>query len=170
MKKLEHGVERVILATRWMLAPLYLGMCASMAVFVIKFFQELFHLLSNVMHSSEAEWIIGILALIDNVLVANLVVMVLISGYETFVSPINIENPEDRPGWLNKLDPGTVKIKFASSVVGISLVHMLAVYLKMGEYDAQHMLWQAVFHSLFVLTALLLAFVDNVASSKHRAG
>jgi uncharacterized protein (TIGR00645 family) len=169
MNVVEQTVERLVVSVRWVLAPLYLGMCVSMVVFVVKFFQELYHLLEHMVAATEAEWVLGILALIDNVLVANLVVMVLISGYETFVSPLYFGDETQRPGWLSKLDPGTVKVKLATSIVGISLVHLLGLYLRVGEQPFEQVKWKIFLHLTFIASALFLAYVDLLIARKHHA-
>jgi uncharacterized protein (TIGR00645 family) len=166
---IERGLEKLIVNTRWLLAPLYLGMCLSLVVFVVKFFQELFHLLEHMITSTEVEWVLGVLALIDNVLVANLVVMVLVSGYETFVSPLSFGADAERPGWLSKLDPGTVKVKLATSIVGISVVHLLGLYLRVGEQSTTQAQWKVIFHLTFIATAVFLAYIDILISRKNAA-
>lgn len=162
-------IKNIIIGSRWLLVPLYLGMTFSMVVFVIKFFQELAHLVRGAFLLDEAEILLHVLSLIDIVLVANLVIMVIISGYETFVSPLKLKGKdnEERPGWLSTLDPGTVKIKLASSVVGISLIHILTMYLKIDNFTTEKILWSTIIHIVFLITALFLAFVDRLTDVHH---
>lgn len=164
---MDRHIQKIIMGSRWFLVPLYIGLCGSMAVFLVKFFQELYHLFGHVMVCDESQMLLSILSLIDIVLVANLVIMVLISGYETFVTPIKIANNSERPGWLSKLDPGTVKIKLAVSIVSISMIHLLAVYLKVADFPNDKIMWQVLMHFAFVITAVFLAYIDNISSSKH---
>ena len=159
-------IKRLILATRWLLMPLYLGLGISMVAFVVKFFQELYDILSRIFSAHETEVLLHVLSLIDIVLVANLLVMVIISGYETFVAPLRIHDSE-APGWLSKLDPGTVKIKLASSVVSISLIRLLTMYLKSENFSSEQLKWSVIVHCVFIFTVLGLAFVDKLTSEKN---
>ena len=157
-------VKKIIKEIRWLLAPLYLGLGLSMVAFVVKFFQELYHILSKMLVANETQLLLEVLHLIDIVMVANLLVMVIISGYETFISPIKTqEELDETPGWLTKLDPGTVKIKLAASVVGISLVKLLAIYLKLEDFSNEKIMWSVIMHITFLLSALILAFVDRLS-------
>ena len=157
-------LTKVIKEIKWLLVPLYLGLGVSMVAFVVKFFQELYHILTKMLVANETELLLEVLSLIDIVMVANLLIMVIISGYETFVSPIKTQAEVDAtPDWLSKLDPGTVKIKLAASVVGISLVKLLAIYLKLDDYAQEKVLLSIAIHITFLLSALFLAFVDRLS-------
>ena len=157
-------ISKIIKEIRWLLVPLYLGLGVSMLAFVVKFFQELYHILSKMISANETELLLQVLSLIDIVMVANLLVMVIISGYETFIGPIRSkEEIEETPGWLSKLDPGTVKIKLAASVVGISLVKLLAIYLKLEDFSQEKIMWSVIMHITFLLSTLFLAFVDRLS-------
>lgn len=161
-------IERIVLSCKWLLVPVYVGMMLSLILLVVKFFQELGHMSFCLTQCTESQLVLGILSLIDMVLVSNLLVMVIISGYEAFISPIS-ENPgQEKPGWLSKLDPGTVKIKLAASIVGISSIHLLTAFLNIKEFIHEKILWLVVMHLTFVLSALLLAVIDRVAFAKHR--
>ncbi|MBN9565398.1 MAG: TIGR00645 family protein [Alphaproteobacteria bacterium] len=160
-------IKKIIMEIRWLLLPLYLGLGLSMVAFVVKFFQELMIILSKMITANESDLLLSVLSLIDIVLVANLLVMVIISGYETFISPIKTsEKGTGSPGWLSKLDPGTVKIKLASSVVGISLVKLLSVYMKLEDYSQEKIMWSVIIHVTFLFSAIFLAMVDKLSVSK----
>ncbi len=157
-------VKKIIKEIRWLLVPLYFGLGLSMVAFVVKFFQELYHILSKIVVATETQLLLEVLHLIDIVMVANLLVMVIISGYETFIGPIKSKGEFDEtPGWLSKLDPGTVKIKLAASVAGISLVKLLAIYLKPEDFSSERIMWSVIMHITFLLSALILAFVDRLS-------
>ena len=159
-------IKTIIMGTRWFLLPLYLGLGLSMVAFVVKFFQELFLILSKMLVVTESELLLEVLSLIDIVLVANLLVMVIISGYETFIAPIKSDKISDTPLWLSKLDQGTVKIKLAASIVGISLVKLLAVYLRIDDYTTEKVILLIIIHVVFLLSVLFLAFVDRISAYK----
>ena len=157
-------LTKIIKETRWLLVPLYLGLGLSMLAFVVKFFQELYHILTKMIVANETELLLEVLSLIDIVMVANLLIMVIVSGYETFIGPTKTQKEIDEtPAWLSKLDPGTVKIKLAASIVGISLVKLLAIYLKLEDYPLDRVMLSIAIHITFLLSALFLAFVDRLS-------
>ena len=126
---MERTVERMFYASRWALAPIYLGLSLALLALGIKFFQELAHLFPHIFEISESELVLVVLGLIDLALVGGLIVMVMFSGYENFVSRIDIDDDGDKLGWLGKLDSGTLKTKVAASIVAISSIHLLRVFL-----------------------------------------
>ena len=119
------------------------------------------------MKSDESSLILGVLNLIDLLLVANLMVMVIISGYESFIEPILVGNDGQKPGWLGNVDPGTIKIKVATSIVAISSIHLLSSFLDADNFAPTKLLWQVIVHIAFVVSALLLAFIDKMVTAKH---
>jgi uncharacterized protein (TIGR00645 family) len=165
---MKYLIQSIILASRYLLLPLYLGMTAAMVLFGFKFFQELIHLFQKVSVISESDLVLGALALIDLMLVANLLIMVIISGYENFVSPIHVDSPDEKPSWLGTLDMNTIKIKVATSLVGISSIHLLAAFLNIKEKTTEHMLWLVITHMVFVGSSLLLAYIDRILYTKHK--
>jgi uncharacterized protein (TIGR00645 family) len=161
---IERVVEYLVFTSRWLLVPLYLGLALLLPVFAAKFYEEMFHLLQVVWSAQEADFVLATLSLIDMVLVANLLVMVVISGYETFVSRIDIaQGDEDRPTWLGKLDAGTLKVKVAASIVAISSIHLLKAFMNAGQHTNDKLMWLVIIHLTFVVSALLLAYIDRVA-------
>ena len=168
MRLIERIIEQTILASRWLLVPVYLALAATLAVFGIKAVQETIHLFEKVLIMSEIEITLAVLALIDLALIANLLVMVILSGYETFVSTLDVEEGQEKPSWLGKVDAATLKIKLAVSIVAISSIHLLRAFMNSGGIDDKEILWLVIVHLTFVVSALLLAVIDKIAFAQHR--
>jgi uncharacterized protein (TIGR00645 family) len=166
MKKLELAVESVILASRWLLVVFYLGLTAALGLYCISFIKKLLEYLTQVMSISETESILKILSLIDASLVASLVVMVIISGYENFVS--KFDQPNGDLSLLGKIDAASLKIKVASTIVAISSIHLLQVFLNAEQYSSEKLMWLTIVHMAFVFSALLLAYIDRVMNSTKK--
>ena len=169
MKQLELMVERIILASRWLLVVFYLGLAMALLLYAISFLRKLWEYFSKVMVLEETDAILKILALIDASLVASLVVMVFISGYENFVS--RFDEAEEKSGelsWLGKIDAGSLKIKVASTIVAISSIHLLQVFLNANQYTSDKIMWLTVMHMAFVASALLLAYIDRVMATTKK--
>lgn len=167
MKKLEHAVEYVILASRWLLVVFYLGLTVALGLYAISFMKKLWEYFSHVMELEETEAILKILSLIDASLVASLVVMVIISGYENFVSKFdNAEGGE--LSFLGKIDASSLKIKVASTIVAISSIHLLQIFLNADKYTDSKIMWLTIVHMAFVLSALLLAYIDRVMTATKK--
>ena len=167
MKKIEHAVEYVILASRWLLVVFYLGLTAALGLYAISFMRKLWEYFSHVMELEETEAILKILSLIDASLVASLVVMVIISGYENFVSKFdNAEGGE--LSFLGKIDASSLKIKVASTIVAISSIHLLQIFLNADKYTDSKIMWLTIVHMAFVISALLLAYIDKVMTSTKK--
>ena len=167
MKKLEHAAEYVILASRWLLVVFYLGLTAALGLYAISFMKKLWEYFSHVMELEETEAILKILSLIDASLVASLVVMVIISGYENFVSKFdNAEGGE--LSFLGKIDASSLKIKVASTIVAISSIHLLQIFLNADKYTDSKIMWLTIVHMAFVFSALLLAYIDRVMTSTKK--
>jgi uncharacterized protein (TIGR00645 family) len=165
---LERLIERLLFSSRWLLAPIYLGLALTLLVIGIKFFQELWHLFAHVWSMGESHMILVVLALIDLSLVASLVVMVMFSGYENFVSRIEVGEGEDKLGWLGKLDAGTLKLKVAASIVAISSIHLLQKFVNIEQTPNDKLVWYVLIHLTFVVSALLLGVLDRLAFAAHR--
>jgi uncharacterized protein (TIGR00645 family) len=167
-KQGEHAIELTLLFSRWLLFPIYLMLMLVLIVFGVSAFRELKHLFTHMDTVTETELILSALALIDLSLVGGLVVMVAMSGYESFVSKFDVNEEYERPAWLGKLDLGTVKLKLAASIVSISGIHLLKNYMSSKDIDNQDLLVLAVVHLTFVGSALLLAVVDRTSfQGKH---
>jgi uncharacterized protein (TIGR00645 family) len=163
MKRLEIAVESIILASRWPLVVFYLGLGLALAVYAVSFGAKLFEFLSTALEISDTSTILKILGLIDAALVASLVVMVIISGYENFVSRFDAESGEVH--WLGTIDVGSLKVKVASTIVAISSIHLLQVFLNHVSYTTEQLMWLTIMHLAFVLSALLLAYIDRLMAA-----
>jgi len=164
----EQFIEKTLFASRWLLAPLYLGLSLALVALGIKFFQEVHHVLSHILVSSEADMILTLLALIDLVLVGSLIVMVMFSGYENFVSRLEVGEQADKLGWLGKLDAGTLKLKVAASIVAISSIHLLRAFMNAQQIPNDKLLWYVIIHLTFVVSAVLMGVLDRIAFAAHR--
>lgn len=162
MKKLEHSVESVILASRWLLVVFYLGLTIALGLYALSFLRKLYDFMIKVMIVDETDAILKMLALIDAALVASLVVMVIISGYENFVS--RFDNADSEVSFLGKIDAGSLKIKVASTIVAISSIHLLQIFLNIASYTDKQVMWLTIMHMAFVVSALFLAYIDRVMS------
>jgi uncharacterized protein (TIGR00645 family) len=160
MKSVEHFIESIILASRWLLVVFYIGLAAALALYAVSFGNKLIAFVSKVFVLEDTDTILKMLGLIDAALVASLVVMVIISGYENFVS--RFDNAEGELSWLGKIDAGSLKIKVASTIVAISSIHLLQVFLNAAQYSESQLLWLTIMHMAFVVSALFLAFIDQV--------
>jgi uncharacterized protein (TIGR00645 family) len=163
---IERTVERLFFASRWLIAPVYLGLSLALVVLGLKFFAELWHALSHVQTMDESDVVLSLLALVDLAMVAGLIVMVMFSGYENFVSKLDVEG--EKLGWLGKLDAGTLKLKVAASIVAISSIHLLRKFMLAEEIDNDKLLWYVVIHMTFVVSALMLGMLDRMTSAAHR--
>jgi uncharacterized protein (TIGR00645 family) len=165
---MEKLIERSLFASRWLLAPIFLGLALALVALIIKFFQELIHTLFSVISMTEAQLILHILSMIDMALVGSLIVMVMFSSYENFVSKIDLEEGDEKLDWLGKLDSGSLKLKVAASIVAISSIHLLQKFMKVQSIDSDHLMWYVIIHMTFVVSALMLAFLDKIAFASHR--
>lgn len=162
---MERFIEGVLYASRWILAPVFLGLSLALLALAIKFFQELYHLLPMVLETSESDLVLTILALVDLALVGSLLVMVMFSGYENFVSQLDIKEGSEKLGWLGKLDSGTLKLKVAASIVAISSIHLLRIFVNAHQIPDNKLMWYVLIHLTFVVSALMVAYMDKL--TKH---
>jgi uncharacterized protein (TIGR00645 family) len=170
LNTIEGLIEKAIFASRWLQAPLYLGLIVTLAVLVVKFFEEMLHVTAVAWHAQESEVILYVLTLVDIVMVANLVVMVMISGYENFVSRIEAAEAAEKLSWFGKLDHGSLKIKLASSIVAISAIHLLKAFLNAEAIPNDKLILLIVMHVVFVISALLLALIDRITTETEKPG
>ena len=168
MKSLELLVERIILSSRWILVVFYLGLVAALAVYGLSFVFKFLKVAKNVFVYDEAEMILAMLGLIDAALVASLIVMVMISGYENFVS--RFDEGGDSISFLGKLDAGSLKIKVASSIVAISSIHLLQVFLNANQYSDGKIMWLTLMHIAFVVSAVMLGYLEKLMVSVKSMG
>src|SRR5690349_18403451 len=165
--KLEEVTEKALFGSRWILAPIFLGLSIALLALGIKFFQEAYHLIAEVLVKEEADLVLKVLALIDISLVGSLIVMVMFSGYENFVSTIDAKGT-DSLGWLGKMDSGTLKLKVAVSIVAISSIHLLRIFMQAEQIDNRKIMWYVILHMTFVVSAVLLGVLDKMSFAKHR--
>jgi len=166
-KRLELALEAVILASRWLLVIFYIGLAIALAVYALTFGVKLWDFISHVFAIEESDAILKMLGLIDAALVASLVVMVIISGYENYVSRFDDESSVH---WLGEIDAGSLKIKVASTIVAISSIHLLQVFLNVGTHSAEQLMWYTLIHLAFVASALFLAWIDRVSALTKNIG
>jgi uncharacterized protein (TIGR00645 family) len=162
-------VPAVIFAARWLQLPLYLGLILAMGIYVVQFWKEMMHLLHIVSSKdiSETEIMLGVLGLIDVVMIANLLIMVIIGGYETFVSRMYIEGHPDQPEWLSHVNASVLKVKLATAIIGISSIHLLKTFINAGQIEEKQMMWQVIIHLAFLVSALAIAAADRVLGVRY---
>jgi uncharacterized protein (TIGR00645 family) len=160
--RLEHAFETMVFASRWIQAPLYGGLIVAELLYAYKFLNELWEMVHGLRELPETIFMLGILSLIDITMVANLLTMVVIGGYATFVSKLDLEGHRDRPDWLSHVDPGTIKVKLAASLIGISSIHLLKAFVNVANVPPEHIKWQIFIHLTFLGSAILLAYTDKL--------
>lgn len=165
---MERFIERVLYASRWLLAPIYLGLALAVLALSIKFFQEVVHLMGHIFTTPETDLVLTVLALVDMALVAGLLVMVMFSGYENFVSSIDLDEKVEKLSWLGKLDSGTLKLKVAAAIVAISSIHLLKAFMSAQHIENDKLMWFTIIHLTFVISAVMLGVLDKMAFSAHR--
>jgi uncharacterized protein (TIGR00645 family) len=158
----EKMLEKMLYASRWIMAPIYLGLSLVLLALGIKFFQELFHILPNVLSIKEVDLILVVLALIDITLVGGLIVMVMFSGYENFVSRLDINETDEKLNWLGKVDSASLKNKVAASIVAISSIHLLKVFMNTPNIPNDKIMWYLLIHITFVLSAFAMGYLDKL--------
>lgn len=166
MKRAEQFIENSIFSLRWAQLPVYLGLGIASVFYSYKFILELIHLIAEGTAMPEALFMLSVLTLIDISMVINLLIIVILGGYSTFVSKMNLNNHEDKPEWLDKMNAGTLKVKLAVSLVGVSGVHLLKVFVNINNYTTDKIILQVVIHFVFLLSALMLAYTDKILHSK----
>jgi uncharacterized protein (TIGR00645 family) len=162
MNKIIKPLEYFIFWSRWLQAPLYLGLIAAQAVYVYQFMHELVHLVSKAGTLSENEVMLIVLGLIDVVMIANLLIMVIIGGYETFVSRLDLEGHPDQPEWLSHVNAGVLKVKLAVALISISSIHLLRTFINAGHTEDRVIIAQIAIHASFLVSALAIAYTDKI--------
>ena len=163
-------LPRLIFASRWLQLPLYLGLIVAQLVYVILFLKELYHLVGHSFTISEQQVMLVVLGLIDVVMISNLLIMVIVGGYETFVSRMELNKHPDQPEWLSHVNASVLKIKLAMAIIGISSIHLLRTFIEAGNLGSANasftetgIMWQAIIHGLFVVSAIGIALVDRLS-------
>ena len=171
---IERRFEQVIFASRWLLAPFYLGLVVSLGALLVKFTQEILHIIPHVLEMSEKDVLLAVLTLIDMSFAGNLLLMVIFAGYENFVSKIDVATREDRPAWMGTVDFSGLKMKLIASIVAISAIALLRAFMGLQEHgpqpgDTVRFGWMVGIHLAFVVSALILAYIDKLMSGKGKA-
>ncbi len=173
MRRIEHLLEVLIFNSRWLLAPFYLGLVVAIALLLVKFSAEFFHIVTHVFEVSESEVVLAVLTLVDISLVANLLLIIIFSGYENFVSKINTGNHEDRPEWMGKVDFSGLKIKLIASIVAISAIELLKAFVNVSNLGINEitwhspLAWKVIIHFVLILSGVLFALMDRIAEGTH---
>jgi uncharacterized protein (TIGR00645 family) len=163
-------LPRWIFMSRWLQAPLYIGLIVAQGVYVWQFWLELVHLMSMMADKTmtETALMLIVLGLIDVVMISNLLVMVIVGGWETFVSRLDLKNHPDQPEWLSHVNAGVLKVKLATAIIGISSIHLLKTFINAASYDEKTLLWQTLIHVTFVLSAVAIAYTEKLVNSTHK--
>jgi len=179
----------LIFSSRWLQLPLYLGLIAAQGVYVVHFLLELLHLVEaafgsqtalqalinsigyksdvQITHLNETIIMLVVLALIDVVMISNLLIMVIVGGYETFVSRMDLDGHPDQPEWLSHVNASVLKVKLATAIIGISSIHLLKTFINAANYDVKVLMWQTIIHVAFLLSAIAIAYTDKLLNSAH---
>lgn len=163
---MERNFERLMYATRWIMAPIYLGLSLVLVILALKFFQEVIHIFPVIFAMKEVDLILVALTLIDLALVGGLIVMVMFSGYENFVSKLDIDEKDEKLIWLGQLDSNSLKSKVAASIVAISSIHLLKVFMGLKDTDNEKIMWYIIIHLTFVISAFMMGYLDKI--TKHK--
>jgi len=166
--RIEHSLERVMYASRWIMAPVFLGMSLILLVLAVKFFQELYHFVPHILEIDDGQIILKLLTFIDLTLVGSLTLIVMFSGYENFVSQLDIGSNAEKLEWLGTHDYGSLKLKVATSIVAISSIRLLKVFMEVETIANDKMLWYVIIHLTLVVSAFIMGYLDKI--SKHADG
>ena len=168
MYHLEHQLERFIFASRWLLAPFYLGLIGAIALLLFKFSKEFLELVSVTLHQGGPIVIVGVLSLVDITLVANLLIIIIFAGYENFVSKIKTDDHEDRPDWMGHINFSDLKMKVIGSIVAISGIELLKAFMNVEALSQEQLGWKVGIHLTFVVSGICFALMDRLSSGKAR--
>ena len=167
----------LIFSSRWLQLPLYIGLIVAQCVYVVLFMKELWHLVLGSFKFSEQEIMLVVLGLIDVVMISNLLIMVIVGGYETFVSRLELHRHPDQPEWLSHVNASVLKIKLAMAIIGISSIHLLRTFIYAGQlgrpeapFTVESVMWQAIIHTVFVLSAIGIAYVEKLSAPIYQQG
>ena len=167
MQKTVKLMEGFIFWSRWLQAPLYLGLIIAQGVYVYQFMHELIHLVTKAGSLTEVEVMLIVLGLIDVVMIANLLIMVIIGGYETFVSKLDLEGNPDQPEWLSHVNAGVLKVKLAVALISISSIHLLRSFMDISKVSDRELIAQSSIHVVFLISAIIMAWIDKISSQTH---
>ncbi len=155
-------ISLFIFRSRWLQAPLYLGLIAVLTIYIYQFAHALFHLCSELKSLTENQTMLATLDLIDVVMIANLLIMVIVGGYETFVSRLKLDHHPDKPEWLSKVDAGGMKVKLALALIGISSIHLLRTFINPSQETHDEIMWQVIIHLTLLVSVVTIAFTNRL--------
>lgn len=165
MRSIERTIERGLFASRWLMAPFYIGLVGALVILLYSFIMELVHVFAGLPEITPDGAVLAVLSLIDLSLAGNLLLIVIFSGYENFVSKFDDANHEDRPEWQGTVDFSTLKLKLVASIVAISGIQLLKIFMNIGEVSDREAQWMVIIHLVFVVSGVLLASMDRIAAS-----
>lgn len=163
---MDRLIQLLMYRLRWLLAPIYLGLGIALLALGIKFYIEAYHMIIHIFDKTESDIILSILSLIDMAMVGGLIVMVMMSGYENFVSQINVSEKEEKLSWLGKLDASSLKMKVAASIVAISSIHLLKMFMNAQNLSNQALTWYVIIHITFVVSAFAMGYLDKITKQQ----
>ena len=167
---IERTLEKFLFASRWLLAPFYIALVVSLAGLLVKAVQELWHFVTHALTASESDVILGVLTLIDLTLTGSLIIIVIFSGYENFVSKIDENQHPDWPEWMGKIDFTGLKLKLLSSIVAISGIQLLKTFMNIKNVSDRDIMWSVIIHMVFVISGIILAWTDKISGEAHGGG
>lgn len=168
MKRLETLFEHVLFSSRWLMAPVYFGLVLAMVVLLVKFAKEIYSLIDHIMTATGGELIIGVLSLVDIALIMNLLVIIMFSGYENFVSKMeDLHSHQDRPDWMGHIGFSDLKIKLIGSIVAISGIELLKAFMNVNNLEDRHLAWMVGIHVTFLFSGVLYALMDKLSNKGH---
>ena len=157
----------IIFMSRWLQVPLYLGLIVAQVIYCVLFAKEVWHLVAHSMSLDETNIMLAVLSLIDVVMVSNLLIMVVVGGYETFVSRLDLEGHPDEPEWLDHVNAGVLKVKLAMALISISSIHLLKTFINPDQASTHTIMWQVIIHATFLVSALVMAVIDRLTTHTH---
>lgn len=166
---MERVLEQGLFASRWLMAPFYVGLVGALIILLVAFLKELWHVMLTLPYITQNDAVLAALSLIDLSLAANLLVIVIFSGYENFVSKLDVADHKDSPEWKNQVDFATLKLKLVASIVAISGIHLLKVFMNVNKMSEHEIRWMVIIHLVFVVSGVLLALMDKIATSAKNA-
>jgi uncharacterized protein (TIGR00645 family) len=166
---IERALERFLFASRWLLAPFYVGLVVTLVILLLKAAQELLHFIFHFPEATEADVILGVLTMVDLTLTGSLIIIVIFSGYENFVSKIDASEHKDWPDWMGKIDFTGLKLKLLSSIVAISGIQVLKVFMNLKNTSDRELMWSVVIHLVFVSSGVILALTDRISEGGQKA-
>jgi TIGR00645 family protein len=168
MRKVEHALERFMFNSRWMLVPIYVGLVLTIGLLLVKFYKEFVHLVPEVLYGEGGTaTVVGVLSLIDVALVANLLLIIIFAGYENFVSRIDVTEDHEKPSWMGTVDFSDLKIKLIGSIVAISGIELLRLFVKVTEVGREELMWKVIIHVTLVVSGVLFATMDRIGGKHH---